>query len=607
MEQNRFDPLQFIGFLLISVILMFWFYDNQSNIIENQQDIAVEDVLDQVNDNSINLNSYEENSYEENSNEENSNELNFDENFVEEVITLENDNILFEISTDGADINKLLLKKFINYNDEPLFLVNNNKSVFSYNIPNGRNSIINSGDLIYTAEIIRDKSIIKLTAEIDDKRSLELTYSLEEDSSIIDFDLKLNDFNNSLNSDGVELIWKRDSFRNSKSIDYENRYTALSYGFEDEKDSYLSVAGTKNKNINNVNWISFREHFFSSILILDNQSNDVEISSEDLASNETLNNIYTKRFSANVPLELTSNNTLSYSMYFGPTDYELLKDYNLNLENSVPIGWGIFGWLNRFVFFPLFSFLTNYFSYGIAIIIMTIIVKIAISPLTYKSYLSQIKMKILKPELQVINEKFKDDPMKKQQETMNLYTKSGANPMSGCLPALLQMPLFFALFTFFPVAFSLRQKSFLWADDLSSYDSILELGFYIPLYGDHVSLFPILASIAIFFYTKMTTGDQMMSASQTGGVNMKLIMYMMPLMMLFFFNNYASGLSLYYFISNVLTIILMLIIKNFIIDDNKILTEIEENKKKPVKVGGFRARLQKALEEAEKQKKSRGK
>ena len=597
MEQNRFDPLQFIGFLLISVILMFWFYDNQSNIIENQQDIAVEDVLDQVNDNSINLNTYEENS----------NELNFDENFVEEVITLENDNILFEISTDGADINKLLLKKFINYNDEPLFLVNNNKSVFSYNIPNGRNSIINTGDLIYTAEIIRDKSIIKLTAEIDDKRSLELTYSLEEDSSIIDFDLKLNDFNNSLNSDGVELIWKRDSFRNSKSIDYENRYTALSYGFEDEKDSYLSVAGTKNKNINNVNWISFREHFFSSILILDNQSNDVEISSEDLASNETLNNIYTKRFSANVPLELTSNNTLSYSMYFGPTDYELLKDYNLNLENSVPIGWGIFGWLNRFVFFPLFSFLTNYFSYGIAIIIMTIIVKIAISPLTYKSYLSQIKMKILKPELQVINEKFKDDPMKKQQETMNLYTKSGANPMSGCLPALLQMPLFFALFTFFPVAFSLRQKSFLWADDLSSYDSILELGFYIPLYGDHVSLFPILASIAIFFYTKMTTGDQMMSASQTGGVNMKLIMYMMPLMMLFFFNNYASGLSLYYFISNVLTIILMLIIKNFIIDDNKILTEIEENKKKPVKVGGFRARLQKALEEAEKQKKSRGK
>ena len=175
---------------------------------------------------------------------------------------------------------------------------------------------------------------------------------------------------------------------------------------------------------------------------------------------------------------------------------------------------------------------------------MTIIVKVAIAPLTYKSYESQVKMRILKPELEVINEKFKDDPMKKQQETMNLYTRSGANPMSGCLPAFLQMPIFFALFVFFPAAFSLRGKSFLWADDLSSYDSILDFGFSIPLYGDHISLFPILASIAIFFYTKMTTGQQMMPASQTGGVNMKVIMYMMPIMMLFFFNNYASGLSL---------------------------------------------------------------
>ena len=597
MEQNKFDPLQFIGFLLISVILMFWFYDNQSNIIENQQGAGVENVLDQVEDDSISLNNTEEDY----------NDFEVDENFTEEVITLENDNILFEISTNGADIKKLLLKDFNNYNDDPLFLVNNNKSIFSYNIPIGRNSIISSRDLNYSAEIIKDKSILKLTAVIDTQRSLELTYSLEENSSILDFDLRLNDSDRNSSYDQLELVWGKDSFRNSKSIDYENRYTALSYGFEDEKDSWLSVAGTSNKNINNVNWISFREHFFSSILILNNETNNVEISSENLASNETLDNKFTKRFKANIPLSLDSDNDLSFRMYYGPTDYETLKEYNLSLENSVDMGWGIFGWLNRFIFFPLFSFLTSYFSYGISIILMTIIVKVSISPLTYKSYLSQIKMKILKPELEIINEKFKDDAMKKQQETMKLYTKSGANPMSGCLPAFLQMPIFFALFVFFPAAFSLRQKSFLWADDLSSYDSILDLGFYIPLYGDHISLFPILASISIFFYTKMTSGQQMMSASQTGGVNMKLIMYMMPLMMLFFFNNYASGLSLYYFISNVLTIILMLIIKNFIIDDNKILTEIEENKKKPVKAGGFRARLQKALEEAEKQKKSRGK
>ena len=593
MEQNKFDPLQFIGFLLISAILMFWFYDNQSSMIENQQMSEAENLVEETTENLIKDDNLS------------SNNLKIDQRFEEEIISLENENILFEISTGGGEINKILLKNFSNYNDEPLFLVNDNKSIFSYNIPIGRNSVINSADLNYTYRIIKPDSEVVLTGIIDEQRSLDLTFKLQDNSRIVDYDVKLNDSNSSNNYDNVELIWGRDSFRNSKSIDYENRYTALAYGFEENKDSYLSVGGSTNKNINNVNWISFREHFFSSILILNNQVNDVDISSEDLASNETLDNEFTKRFLANVPLNLNSDDSLSFSMYYGPTDYETLKEYNLNLENSVQIGWGIFGWLNRFIFFPLFSFLTNYFSYGLSIILMTIIVKVAIAPLTYKSYESQVKMRALKPELEVINEKFKDDPMKKQQETMNLYTKSGANPMSGCLPAFLQMPIFFALFVFFPAAFSLRGKSFLWADDLSSYDSILDLGFYIPLYGDHISLFPILASIAIFFYTKMTTGQQMMPASQTGGVNMKVIMYMMPIMMLFFFNNYASGLSLYYFISNILTIVLMLVIKNFIIDDNKILTQIEENKKKPLKVGGFRARLQKALEEAEKQKKRR--
>ena len=594
MEQNKFDPLQFIGFLLISAILMFWFYDNQSSMIENQQLSEAETLVDETYANSNKT----ENSI--------SNNLKIDQKFEEEIISLENENILFEISTGGAEIKKILLKNFSNYDEEPLYLVDNNKSIFSYDIPIGRNSVINSADLNYTYQVIKPGSEIILSGIIDEQRSLDLTFKLDKDSSIVDFLIKLNDSNRSNNYESVQLIWGRDSFRNSKSIDYENRYTSLAYGFEEKKDSYLSVGGSTNKNINSVNWISFREHFFSSILILKNQVNDVFISSEDLAGNETLDNKFTKRFLANVPLNLDSDDSLGFSMYFGPTDYETLKVYNLNLENSVQIGWGIFGWLNRFIFFPLFSFLTSYFSYGLSIILMTIIVKVAIAPLTYKSYESQVKMRVLKPELEVINEKYKDDPMKKQQETMNLYTRSGANPMSGCLPAFLQMPIFFALFVFFPAAFSLRGKSFLWADDLSSYDSILDFGFSIPLYGDHISLFPILASIAIFFYTKMTTGQQMMPASQTGGVNMKVIMYMMPIMMLFFFNNYASGLSLYYFISNILTIVLMLVIKNFIIDDTKILTQIEENKKKPLKVGGFRARLQKALEEAEKQKKRRG-
>ena len=233
---------------------------------------------------------------------------------------------------------------------------------------------------------------------------------------------------------------------------------------------------------------------------------------------------------------------------------------------------------------------------------MTILVRLAMSPVTYKSYVSQIKMKTLRPEVEEINNKFKNDAVKRQQETMSLYNQAGANPMSGCLPALLQLPVFYALFSFFPVAFALRQKSFLWADDLSSYDSILDLPFSIPFYGDHISLFPILASIAIFIYTMMTAGQQA-TPTQPGMPNMKIIIYLMPLMMLFFFNNYASGLSLYYFVSNILTIILMLVIKNYIIDDNKIRLQIEENKKRPKKSGGFSARLQRAMEQAEKQKK----
>ena len=288
--------------------------------------------------------------------------------------------------------------------------------------------------------------------------------------------------------------------------------------------------------------------------------------------------------------------------YFGPTDYQILKSYGNKLETSVPLGWGIFGWINRFIFLPLFSFLASFFPYGISIIILTIIVRLAMSPVVYKSYVSQIKMKTLKPEIEEITAKHKNNAVKKQQETMALYSKAGVNPMSGCIPALIQLPIFYALFTFFPVAFELRQKSFLWAEDLSSYDSIFELPFSIPFYGDHVSLFPILASVAIFVYTLMTTGQQTMP-QQEGMPNMKFIIYMMPLMMLFFFNNYASGLSLYYFVSNTLTIILMLVIKNFIIKEDRIRAQIAENKKKPRKKGGFSERLQKAMEAAEAQKK----
>ena len=591
MEENRNDPLTFIGFLLISIIIMFWYYSNQSipAIVENDAEII---------ENTIS----EDELLIDNKPKEIKKENKYD--FEQKKIVLENDKIYLEIDTKGANITLLNLKEYTNYNDESLMLVDLDNSSLNISLPDNQNSrIIDSKDIIFDSDILEENKKIKLTGYISDDDSIEIIYNLDNDSFMLDYQLKFNGFETYQNQNDFYISWIKDSFRNSKSLDYENRYTALSYGFEDEKDSYLSITGSSDKIIDDVNWISYREHFFSSILMFEDKLDKIQIFSENLASIDELEKKYTKRFSTIIPIEI-NNSTSDFRFYFGPTDYDSLKEYNLGIENSVPVGWGIFGWINTFIFFPLFSFLTKYFSYGISIIVLTIIVKILIAPITYKQYLSQAKMKVLKPEIEEINEKYKDDPMKRQQETMSLYTRSGANPMAGCLPALAQMPIFFALFVFFPAAFSLRQKSFLWADDLSSYDSILDFGFYIPLYGDHISLFPILASVAIFFYTKMTTGGQMMPASQTGGVNMKLIMYLMPLMMLFFFNNYASGLSLYYFVSNLLTIMLMLLIKRFYIDDKKILREIEQNKQNPIKVGGFRARLQKAMEEAEKQKRN---
>jgi YidC/Oxa1 family membrane protein insertase len=291
--------------------------------------------------------------------------------------------------------------------------------------------------------------------------------------------------------------------------------------------------------------------------------------------------------------------------YYGPTDVKVLDDYKeLGLADSIPFGWGIFGWINRYVFTPFYGFLSSFLPFGIAIIVMTIIVRLVLSPVTYKSYLSQAKMKVLKPEITEINEKYKDNAMKKQQETMKLYNKAGVSPMSGCVPALLQLPIFYALFMFFPTSFALRQKSFLWAEDLSSYDVIFNLPFTVPFYGDHVSLFPILASIAIFFYMMMTTGQSMQMQQQPGMPNMKFIMYLSPIMMLFFFNNYASGLSLYYFISNLITIFIMLAIKNYILDEDKIHAQIQENKKKPKKENRFQRKMREMMEQAEEQKKT---
>ncbi len=607
MEERRFDPYQFIGFVLIAMILTWMLYVNQPEEVasppatpENTEAAvdAVETLAVPLNDSlqKINLQST----------------FGIFSNWMTDqgavVQKIENQDLYLEVNPKGGLLNLVRLKNYTDYLDQPLELIKEGNNVFNIQFVTKDGRRLNTKDFYFTPRLSTDnrKQILSLRANIGTNQYLEFVYAIDADDFLVDFSVQSSGIASLLDSSEPALLtWETDAYRNSKSIDYEGRYTELTYGYEGDKIDYLSLSGTDEESLEEVRWVSFRQHFFSAILIPEQALAQVKVSSKSLTEDESLNEVFTKKFGLEIPLVYDSGEFKSnFEYYFGITDYKTLKSYDRDLESSIPLGWGIFGWLNRFVFLPLFGFLSAFLPHGIAIILMTVIVRLAMSPVTYKSYVSQIKMKVLRPEIEELNKKYKDNAVKRQQETMSLYNRAGANPMAGCIPALLQLPVFYALFTFFPVAFELRKKSFLWADDLSSYDSVLDLGFSIPFYGDHVSLFPILASIAIFFYTQMTTGQQAMP-QQPGMPNMKVVMYLMPLMMLFFFNNYASGLSLYYFVSNLLTIFLMLVIKNYIINDDKIHAKIEENKKKPRKAGGFSARLQKAMEEAEKQKKGR--
>jgi YidC/Oxa1 family membrane protein insertase len=371
------------------------------------------------------------------------------------------------------------------------------------------------------------------------------------------------------------------------------------------------MGGDDDADETDVNWVAFKQHFFSSILISEQAFTTAKLASNTLLKDEEIDTNFTKAFSLKAPLALQGGE-FNYNMnwYIGPNDYHILKKYDRNIKEVVNLGWGIFGYINRFVFVPVFNFLQGFIgNYGLIIILLTIIVRIIMSPLVYKSYLSSAKMKVLRPEMEEINKRLpgKENAMKRQQETMAIQSKAGVSPLSGCIPALLQMPVFFALFRFFPSNIDLRQKGFLWADDLSAYDSIFELPFNIPMYGSHISLFPILASIAIFFYMRMSQSQQMnmQQPTQEGMPDMqkmmKMMMYFSPIMMLVFFNMYASSLSLYYFVSNLLTISIMLVIKNYILDEDKIHAQIQENKKKPKKEGKFRKRLNEAMKQAQDQ------
>lgn len=531
------------------------------------------------------------------------------------VTEIKNEVLSLKISNKGGyivDATILGFDQFEKNSKKAVQLIKDNNASLNIALNTTDNRTLNTKDMYFEPKLTTEgkNQVLTLQLKAGPDQFLEYRYVLKPNEYMLDFAIRSQGLEKVVNtSKPLDLEWQLKSYRNEKSVTYENRYTELVFEYEDGKDDYLNAARDSEDEAKDVSYIAFKQHLFTSILLTDTKFKTAKFKSDNLVDDAKVDTVFTKNFTAQVPLEF-KNGALNYNMnwYYGPSKYEILDNYNRNLDEIMPLGWGIFGWINRYIFIPVFGFISALgIGYGVTIILFTILVRIVMSPVTYKSYLSQAKMKVLRPEIAELNEKFKDNPMKKQQETMKLYSKAGVNPMAGCLPALMQMPIFYALFQLFPSLFDLRQKSFLWADDLSSYDSILQLPFTIPFYGNHVSLFPILASIAIFFYMKMTTGDQAMSAPPQEGMPdmgkiMKIMIYLSPIMMLFFFNSNGSGLSLYYFISNLITIGIMLVIKNYIVKEDKIHAQIQENKTKEKKESKFQKKMREMMEQAEAQK-----
>jgi len=631
MEEKKLDLNSIIGFVLIFGILIWMMYQNQPS----KEQLAAEKAKKEqsatlsskkVASENVTLNQVDTSSASTAQIEKLKKSLG---NFAysatlasakDTVTTLENEFILLKISNKGGYIVEAVLKNFEKFkkgSGQLVELIKDNNSQLNIQLITNDNHTLNTKNLFFepTLTKVGANQILTMRLKAGANEFLEYQYELKPNEYMVGFNLRSQGLNKVLNtSKPLDLEWDLKTYRNEKSASYENRYTLLNYEYGDEKFNNVSDGENQEETLDKVKFIAYKQHFFSSILLTETPFEKAVLKSNKLLIDENKDTIFVKQFNSKMPLAF-SNGEVNYKMswYFGPSDYKTLNNYDKNIEKIIPLGWGIFGWINKFIFIPLFGFLSSFIAYGIAIIIFTIIIKIAMSPITYKSFLSQAKMKVLRPEINELNEKFQKEPAKKQQETMKLYNKAGVNPMAGCIPALIQLPFMYASFQFFPSAFELRQKGFLWADDLSSFDEIMKLPFHIPLYGSHISLFPILAAVAIFFYMKMTSGDQQMAAPTQEGMPdmaklMKIMIYVSPLMMLIFFNTYGAGLSLYNFISNLITIGIMLIIKNYIVDNDKIHAQIQENKlKEPKKLGKFQRRMQEIMEQAEAQKKAQQK
>jgi len=527
------------------------------------------------------------------------------------------------ISSKGGRIVSAELKDFQTWDTLPLQLINRDSSDFSL-VFFANNRIINTSSLYFEPHwyqsAFEGKTQMKLEpdeklefgmrlyannlfGELDKGRYIEFKYTFDGKNYMAGIDLNFAGMQQVIddNTNFLELKWKNQLMRQEKNVKNERNTSTVIYRYVSEDMGELPETKDASESLKTrLKWIAFKQQFFTQTLIATDNFLSAEVSS--FVQPEITDDRYLKTMEANIgiPYAASQMHSVPLQLYMGPTKYSVLRQYGMRLERQIPLGWSFFllQGLNRYAVIPVFNFLEGFnLNYGIIILILTILLKIVLFPLTYKTYISQARMRVLKPEVEELNQKFpkKEDAMKKQQALMALYKKAGVNPMSGCVPMLIQFPILIALFRFFPSSIELRQQSFLWAHDLSTYDSVLDLPFTIPFYGDHVSLFTLLMALSTVAYTYVN--NKMMDTGSSQMPGMKMMMYLMPVMFLGFLNNYSAGLSYYYMLTNLITFAQMFIIRR-VIDENKIRQKIMENKKKPVKV----SRFQKRLEEMAKQR-----
>lgn len=523
----------------------------------------------------------------------------------EKTITLSNPQVTLTFSTHGGRLTQAILNEYNTYDSLPVMLFNSENNAYGF-IFKAQGRTINTADLYFVPELSADNRTLSMKLPFENGSSFEVRYTLPEEGYMLDMKIYQNGMENILprNTVDLDMYWSQMLRRQERGRMFEERNSALYYKFVGSDVERLSETKDEHESITTgLKWIGFKNQFFSSVLIADCKLNGARLESTVLPEDNT----YLKSYKAETTVDYDPMSTEgpAFRFFLGPNLYPLLKSYDKGLDSDdklqlpklIPLGYKFFRWINTGIIIPIFTFLGKYFTnYGVIILLMTLIIKAVLMPLTFKSYMSSARMRVLKPQMEEINAKYpgQDKAMDRQRATMELYSNAGVNPMSGCLPLLLQMPILLAMFAFFPSSIELRQQPFLWADDLSSYDAIFTWDAYIPLitpyFGNHISLFCLLMTITNILYTKINM-DSTGGGQQMPG--MKLMMYLMPLMFLFIFNNYASGLSYYYFVSLLITIIQTYIFRKCI-NEEKVLAKLKENQKKPRKKSGFMARLEEA-------------